>query len=270
VRVDVRIVGATHADLPRLAAEGRFMRDLLDRLSFEVLFVPPLRERGDDVELLANHFAARMAHELGRDAPPVFAPEALAALETYAWPGNVRELKNVVERAVCRAEGDEIAEIVFDPFARTDARADRGERTRGDASRPVPGPDNRAGTVIRDEESPSAPRPDSRPSDAPGAAGTSAAADAMEAGPGAADASAETGAEAGAGAYRFGTPLKEQVRRLEVAALRAALSASGGRQRAAAERLGLTYHQFRGLYRKHADALSRRAQRREQPGGPAP
>lgn len=116
VRVDVRIVGATNADLATLSADGRFKRDLLDRLSFEVLFLPPLREREGDIPLLASHFAARMAFELGRAEVPQFSADALAALEGHGWPGNVRELKNVVERAAYRSDSALIGEIEFDPF----------------------------------------------------------------------------------------------------------------------------------------------------------
>jgi psp operon transcriptional activator len=116
IEVDVRIVGATHADLPRMAREGEFKQDLLDRLAFEVLHLPPLRERRDDIRLLASHFAGRMALELGRQEMPVFLPAASEALEQYGWPGNIRELKNVVERAVYRTKDDRIETIRFDPF----------------------------------------------------------------------------------------------------------------------------------------------------------
>ena len=118
VDVDVRIVAATHADLEALVVQGRFKRDLLDRLSFEVLYLPPLRERQEDIALLANHFAVRMAHELDREEMPRFSDEALRALQDYTWPGNVRELKNVVERAVYRSDSSLIAEIIFNPFQR--------------------------------------------------------------------------------------------------------------------------------------------------------
>lgn len=116
VEVDVRIVGATNADLVALAEREDFKRDLLDRLSFEVLFLPPLRARGEDIMLLANHFATRMSYELGRNEMPVFSRAASAALEGYIWKGNIRELKNVVERAVYRSDSGEIDEVVFDPF----------------------------------------------------------------------------------------------------------------------------------------------------------
>jgi len=116
IAVDVRIIGATNVDLSAMADREDFKRDLLDRLSFEVLFLPPLRYRGEDIMLLANHFAGRIAYELGRDELPVFSENALRILEIYSWKGNIRELKNVVERAVYRADTTVIDEIVFDPF----------------------------------------------------------------------------------------------------------------------------------------------------------
>lgn len=116
VEVDVRIVAATNADLGVMATEGRFKQDLLDRLSFEVLFLPPLRQRKEDIMLLAHHFAAKMAIEMGRPEVPAFSKEAVAALESYGWPGNVRELKNVVERAVYRSDSSLVRNIVFNPF----------------------------------------------------------------------------------------------------------------------------------------------------------
>ena len=116
IEVDVRIVGATNADLSDLAEKERFKRDLLDRLSFEVLFLPPLRNRGEDILYLANHFARRIAYELGRDDIPAFTNSAKTALEGYSWNGNIRELKNVVERAVYRSDSNIIDDIVFNPF----------------------------------------------------------------------------------------------------------------------------------------------------------
>lgn len=118
MQVDVRIVGATNADLPRLAAEGRFRADLLDRLSFEVITLPPLRAREGDVPELAAYYGRRMATEIGWDRWPGFSSAAMDALEAYAWPGNVRELRNVVERAVYRWDDQEhaVGRIVFDPF----------------------------------------------------------------------------------------------------------------------------------------------------------
>ena len=118
ITCDVRIIGAANVDLPQLATEGRFRDDLLDRLSFDVITLPPLRYRQDDIPLLAEHFAMGMVKELKRDYFPGFTEDALERLNHYAWPGNLRELKNVVERAVYRSEPDRaIDEIVFDPFA---------------------------------------------------------------------------------------------------------------------------------------------------------
>ena len=116
VGVDVRLVGATSVDLRGLVAEGRFKADLLDRLSFQVLWLPPLRLREGDIVLLANYFAKRFAVELGLPWTPFFSPSALAELEQYDWPGNVRELKNVVERAVYLSETAEVSLVTLNPF----------------------------------------------------------------------------------------------------------------------------------------------------------
>ena len=103
IRVDVRIVAATNEHLPDRVERHEFRADLLDRLSFEVVTLPPLRARPGDVAVLADHFGRRMAAEMARDWEG-FAPEAVDALIDYQWPGNVRELRNVVERAVYRWE----------------------------------------------------------------------------------------------------------------------------------------------------------------------
>ncbi|HXP96448.1 MAG TPA: phage shock protein operon transcriptional activator [Telmatospirillum sp.] len=118
VEVDVRLVAATNEDLPSLAAAGRFRADLLDRLAFDVLTLPPLRERPEDIEILAEHMALGMAQELRRDVFPGFTQRAMTALLSHPWPGNVRELKNVVERAVYRTEPDrKVDDIILDPFS---------------------------------------------------------------------------------------------------------------------------------------------------------
>lgn len=118
IRVDVRIVAATNDDLPALAASGEFRADLLDRLSFEVITLPPLRVREGDIGVLAEHFGRRMAAELEWGRWPGFAAHVMASLEDYPWPGNVRELRNVIERAVYRWGDSEapIAHVQFDPF----------------------------------------------------------------------------------------------------------------------------------------------------------
>ncbi|PZN96532.1 MAG: phage shock protein operon transcriptional activator [Alphaproteobacteria bacterium] len=118
IAVDVRLVGATNEDLPALVDRGRFRADLLDRLSFEVVTLPPLRERAEDIEVLASHFARRMAAELGWSGFPGFTAKATACLNEHPWPGNVRELKNVVERSLYRWGDAEtpVGRIIVDPF----------------------------------------------------------------------------------------------------------------------------------------------------------
>jgi psp operon transcriptional activator len=118
LQVDVRIVAATNENLPLQVEKGKFRADLLDRLSFEVVTLPPLRARTGDIPLLADHFGRRMAVELDWPNWPGFSSRAVADFEAYNWPGNVRELRNVVERAVYRWEDPEreIDAIQFDPF----------------------------------------------------------------------------------------------------------------------------------------------------------
>ena len=195
MEVDVRIIAATNADLVALVGQERFKQDLLDRLSFEVLVVPPLRERKEDILLLANHFARRMAIELDRDEIPKFGNKAAAALGRYPWPGNVRELKNVVEREVYRSSSPLIHEIVFSPFDRPPTLGRLPEGDSGEA-----------------EEEPS-----------------------LE----------------GMMAKTFDDAVTE----LKIRLLRQALRQAKYNQRRAAANLGLSYHQFRGLYRKYGKQL---------------
>ena len=142
LQVDVRIVAATNEHLPALVDKGRFRADLLDRLAFEVVTLPPLRAREGDVPVLADHFARRMAAEIGWAEWPGFSAEVSAQIEAYDWPGNVRELRNVIERAVYRwpHETVPIGEIEFDPFAspwRPAATAARPiEQTQDQSSKP--------------------------------------------------------------------------------------------------------------------------------------
>lgn len=119
LQVDVRVIAATNTDLRAAVREKQFRADLLDRLSFDVVHVPPLRHRTEDIEELANHFAIGLCAELGRDLFGGFSPSALHTLLTHRWPGNVRELKNVIERSVYHAGDDEEAvdTIILDPFA---------------------------------------------------------------------------------------------------------------------------------------------------------
>ena len=162
--VDVRIIGATNVDLPAAADDGTFRHDLLDRLSFDVVTIPPLRARREDIPLLANHFGRAMARELDWPDFPGFTDEATAAMLAYDWPGNVRELKNVAARAVYRAAGPDkpVAQIIFDPFGSpyriehkmppapepaAQADPEPSDRTLPDASQPL---DIRA--VLADQE----------------------------------------------------------------------------------------------------------------------
>ena len=118
VRVDVRLICATNEDLPSMAEQGEFRADLLDRLAFDVITLPPMRERREDILLLAEHFAINMARELGLELFSGFSEKAKKTLLDYDWPGNVRELKNVVERAVYRNNNGYVPvhHIQLDPF----------------------------------------------------------------------------------------------------------------------------------------------------------
>ena len=118
LHVDVRVVAATNVDLRGQVLERRFRADLLDRLSFDVVHLPALRHRVEDIIELAHHFAVQMSAEMGCDFFPGFTEPALEQLQKYQWPGNVRELKNVVERSLFRREDPQkvVDTIIFDPF----------------------------------------------------------------------------------------------------------------------------------------------------------
>jgi two-component system nitrogen regulation response regulator NtrX len=107
IRVDVRVLAATNKDLTAEIRAGRFREDLFFRLNVIPIFVPPLRDRPDDIPLLADHFMAVMAAEYGR-RPKRLVPQAMARLQQYHWPGNVRELRNTIERLIIMVEGDTI------------------------------------------------------------------------------------------------------------------------------------------------------------------
>lgn len=118
INTDVRIIGATNIDLPTAAELGHFRHDLLDRLALDVITLPPLRARSEDILILANHFGQKIAQERGWQSFPSFTNDLSEKLITHDWPGNIRELKNVVERAVYYAENenDPINEAILDPF----------------------------------------------------------------------------------------------------------------------------------------------------------
>ncbi|CNJ85474.1 phage shock protein operon transcriptional activator [Yersinia mollaretii] len=192
LQVDVRLVCATNDNLPALAAAGKFRADLLDRLAFDVVQLPPLRERQQDIMLLAEHFAIQMCRELGLPLFPGFTPLAKAQLLAYHWPGNVRELKNVVERSVYR-HGNSIQpldNIIINPFA-----------ARQSATNP---PDTEVATGEH-SALPTLP-----------------------------------------------VDLKQWLHNSEQQMLKQALEQARFNQRKAASLLGLTYHQLRGMLKKHA------------------
>lgn len=118
LRVDVRIVAATNENLPEMAKNGEFREDLLDRLAFDVLTLPPLRAREADMERLAEHFAIGMSIELGRDNFPGFSANALNQLYQHPFYGNIRELKNAIERSLYRWEQPDkpVDKLILDPF----------------------------------------------------------------------------------------------------------------------------------------------------------
>jgi psp operon transcriptional activator len=192
---DVRIVGATNEHLPRLAELGRFRADLLDRLAFDVIHVPPLRARPEDIHTLAYHFAVNVTKELRRAFFAGFTADAKAALLAYPWPGNVRELKNAVERSVYRSEATDqpIDRILFDPFA-----------------------------------SPSSPPLPQQP-----------------------DTSSVASAHGHVSEPPVANDFRAAVATFERQLLRRALERAQFKQTLAAKILGLSYHQFRSLLRKH-------------------
>ena len=136
VPVDVRILSATHKDLGALVADGRFRHDLYYRINVIELRVPPLRERGDDLPILADAILSRLAQAQGRTVPQLGA-DALAALRAYPFPGNVRELENILERALALADGDliEAADLRLPAGASTAKPASARARAR---HRPAP------------------------------------------------------------------------------------------------------------------------------------
>ncbi|WBM72550.1 phage shock protein operon transcriptional activator [Buttiauxella sp. WJP83] len=132
LQVNVRLVCATNADLPKLAEEGKFRADLLDRLAFDVVKLPPLRERQPDIMLMAEHFAIQMCRELQLPLFPGFTEQAQLTLLNYRWPGNIRELKNVVERSVYRhgTSDEPVDDVILDPFARQPAPSTKDDKNQ--------------------------------------------------------------------------------------------------------------------------------------------
>jgi DNA-binding NtrC family response regulator len=122
IKVDVRVVAATNADLEKEMRSGKFREDLYDRLAFESLRMPPLRERREDIPVLAAHFLRVIGTEVPGIEPERFSPEAEARLGEYAWPGNIRELKFYVERVAYRTRSKTIDLADLPPFRETPQR----------------------------------------------------------------------------------------------------------------------------------------------------
>ena len=122
IQTDVRIIAATHRNLKTRAAEEKFRADLYYRLSVFTIEIPPLRERGDDIEMLVLHYLRRFSRELGREVTDV-AHEALAQLRAHPWPGNVRELQSVVRQALLQARGSTLLPSFLPALTRHEAEA---------------------------------------------------------------------------------------------------------------------------------------------------
>jgi psp operon transcriptional activator len=215
VKVDVRLIAATNEDLPALAESGEFRADLLDRLAFDVITLPPLRERKEDIMMLAEHFAINMARELDMELFSGFTEKAKRTLLDHHWPGNIRELKNVVERAVYRSNNPDLPvhNIVIDPFEST-YRPKARVKTQDRIAEPV-------------KATPAAP--DTTP-----------------------DTSEQTPANANAQPeFDFPVDLKELSQNFEIELLKQALADSQFNQKKTADKLGLTYHQLRGYLKKY-------------------
>ncbi|MBC8953445.1 phage shock protein operon transcriptional activator [Xenorhabdus sp. PB62.4] len=139
LQVDVRLICATNEDLPAMAACGKFRADLLDRLAFDVVQIPPLRQRQQDIMLLAQNFAIQMCRELKLTFFPGFTDKAKQQLLSYHWPGNVRELKNVIERSIYR-HGDnqnELNTIIINPFSSSQGLVEQPVNSRSIDSQPT-------------------------------------------------------------------------------------------------------------------------------------
>ncbi|MCA1794595.1 MAG: phage shock protein operon transcriptional activator [Desulfotignum sp.] len=226
IRVDVRIVAATNADLAAMTRAGTFKRDLVDRLSFEVIYVPPLRYRKEDILLLANHFASRMAFELGWDQVPELTTHARKILSAYPWPGNIRELKNVIERAVYKSTTPRIHDIVFDPFE--------------NPYKDIPHANQKKSFVQSSAKLSSAPL---QTASGAGTAVTLLTDAAPEGSP-------SKGHDRQLTAKLMTMPLKEAVQALETLRVEQALAQSRFHHKKAAEMLGLSYDQFRGMKKR--------------------
>ncbi|WDD97624.1 phage shock protein operon transcriptional activator [Thalassomonas actiniarum] len=214
IKTDARLIAATNEDLPSLAERGEFRADLLDRLAFDVITLPPLRERVEDILLLAESFAINMARELEFELFSGFSAKAKKALLDYHWPGNIRELKNVVERSVYRCNNPHLPvhELVIDPFESPYR------------------PSGRVKTQDRIAE----PRNE-----------------AVKAHAGTAQAEIKQEIKTNGQPLQFPVSLKDLSQDYEIELLNNALSACQFNQKKTAEALKLTYHQLRGYLKKY-------------------
>ncbi|QYJ91348.1 phage shock protein operon transcriptional activator [Shewanella halotolerans] len=212
VQTDVRLVCAANEDLPSLAEAGEFRADLLDRLAFDVITLPPLRHRPEDIMPLAEYFAIGMARQLKQQQFDGFSRNAIEQLLDYHWPGNIRELKNVVERAVYRNTDLEepIDSIIIDPFA--------------SPYRPT----NRVKTKSRQVQSEQAVEQESPATPA-----------------------TESASKANGLDISFPLDFKEHCEQQEIMLLKKALESGQYNQKKTAELLGLSYHQLRGILKKY-------------------
>ena len=229
LQANVRLIAATNADLPAMADKGSFRADLLDRLAFDVIHVPPLRYREGDIELLANHYAQKMCLEMGYNYFPGFAPKALEQLNQHPWPGNVRELKNVVERAIYQAKSadEPIEDVQLDPF-----RAPWLPliSSREEPSTPSLAPDSKLVKTPSINAHSEAQANDIQPTETSpiGAFDTTNTTDLSET-----------------------TSLSQKILTHERQIIIQTLQKYHWNQKISAEKLGLSYHQLRGLLKKH-------------------
>jgi psp operon transcriptional activator len=218
IKTDVRLIAATNEDLPSLAHSGEFRPDLLDRLAFDVITLPPLRERIEDILILAEHFAINMVRELEFELFSGFTENAKRSMLDYHWPGNIRELKNVVERSVYRCNNPHLPvhDLVVDPFE-SPYRPKHRNKTQ-----------DRIILANKAQESVASTEPTAM----------------LDKASGSAEKSLNTRIE-------FPVSLKNLSQDYEIDLINSALASCQFNQKKTAEALELTYHQLRGYLKKY-------------------